>query len=62
MNISPEDLARFMSYAYERGRLDGAQMPEGVHKEELVERYGKENAANWIVSAEALLDTLPQNQ
>lgn len=48
-------LARFMSYAYQRGRLDALGMPDGLEKEQTVRIVGDLEVKRWECSAGLLL-------
>ena len=48
-----DDVARFMAYAYWRGRLES--IPDGQNKEVAIEGFGNSDAPKWKASAKALL-------
>jgi hypothetical protein len=50
-----DHVARFMSYAYQRGRLDALGMPDGPEKEQIVKTVGELEAKRWRGAAEVLL-------
>lgn len=48
-------IARFMSYAYQRGKLDASGFPDCKEKEDAIKKIGDIEAERWIASAKALL-------
>lgn len=45
-----EKLSRFMSYAYQRGRLDALGMPDGPEKEAIIKAVGNLEATRWLTA------------
>ena len=41
------DVARFISYAHERGKLDAVETPDGAEKEALIKSRGNQNSPMW---------------
>ncbi len=61
MNTLPvETLARYMSYAYWRGRADQLGITEGSDKETVIETVGNADKSRWMVAADMLLGTSEQ--
>ena len=55
-----DNVARFMSYAYQRGRLDALGMPDGPEKEQIVKTVGNLEAEGWVCAAKTLLSANDQ--